>query len=356
MSSQPNCRDKARSRSLPPVAFAAAFVLSTVICLTGQARVTQTPLQQPISDSAAVSRAVAGATKASSTEPQPRDAAVNADSGMNRSDLLIGSGDLLEISVYGAPEFDKLQVRVNGNGDAVLPFIGAQPVHGLTAAKAQELISRKLAEGRYFQSPQVVVFVREYSSQGVFVLGEVQKPGLYPLFGTKRLLDIISMAGGLTPKAGKIVTIAHRNDKDQPNVVTLGSDVQGSVEGNTLLSPGDTVMVSKAGIVYVVGDVHLPGGFVMENGQLTVLQALSLAQGANSTASLNNTTLIRSTEGKKEQTQVALKRILSAQAEDFSLQPGDILFVPASLGKSAARRSLEAIVQTATGLAIYGRY
>lgn len=354
MSSQPNCRDKAGSRLLLPVMFAAAFVLSTVTCLTGQARVTQTPLQQPISDSPIESAAVAGA-QASSAESQANVSALNADSGMNRSDLLIASGDLLEISVYGAPEFDKLQVRVNSNGDAVLPFIGAQHVQGLTAAKAQELISRKLAEGRYFQSPQVVVFVREYSSQGVFVLGEVQKPGVYPLFGAKRLLDVISMAGGLTPKAGKIVTIAHRDDKQQADVVVVGSDVQGSVDGNKLLIPGDTVMISKAGIVYVVGDVRLPGGFVMENGHLTVLQALSLAQGANSTASLNNTTLIRTTNGKKEQTQVALKRILSAHAEDLPLQPGDILFVPASLGKSAARRSLEAIVQTATGLAIYGR-
>ena len=312
------------------------------------------PVRQPISDSAAATRAVAAATEDSSTETEAGDS--SADFGMKRSDLLIASGDLLEISVYGAPEFDKLQVRVNGNGDAVLPFIGAQHVQGLTAVKAQELISQKLAEGRYFHSPQVIVFVREYSSQGVFVLGEVQKPGVYPLFGTKRLLDIISMAGGLTPKAGNTVTIAHHNTNERPEIVTRGGDVQGSLQGNALLSPGDTVMVSKAGIVYIVGDVHLPGGFVMENGHMTVLQALSLAQGVNSTAALNKATLIRTTDGKKEQTQIALKRILTAQAEDPPLQPEDILFVPASLGKSAARRSLEAIVQTATGLAIYGRY
>jgi polysaccharide export outer membrane protein len=279
-----------------------------------------------------------------------------APAGSDVHDLVIGNGDLLEVSVYGAAEFDKLQMRVSGGGNVVLPFIGRQRVAGLTAAQAESVISKQLADGGYFHNPQVSVFVRDYSSQGVSVLGEVQKPGVYPLFGTRHLFDAISMAGGLTPKAGKLVTIAHRNQTDRPLSVNLGSDVKGSVEGNTLLSPGDTVVVSKAGIVYVVGDVHLPGGFVMENGHMTVLQALALAQGANPTASLNSAKVIRTIDGKHSQTPVELKLILSAKAVDVTLAAGDILFVPASIGKSAARRSLDAIVQVATGVAIYGRY
>jgi len=279
-----------------------------------------------------------------------------APAGSDVHDLVIGNGDLLEVSVYGAPEFDKLQTRVSGGGNVVLPFIGRQLVAGLTAAQAESVISQQLADGGYFHNPQVSVFVRDYSSQGVSVLGEVQKPGVYPLFGTRHLFDAISMAGGLTPKAGKLVTIAHRNQTDQPLLVNLGSDVKGSVEGNTLLSPGDTVVVSKAGIVYVVGDVHLPGGFVMENGHMTVLQALALAQGANPTASLNSAKVIRTIDGKQSQTPVELKLILGAKAGDVALAAGDILFVPSSIGKSAARRSLDSILQVATGVAIYGRY
>jgi len=280
----------------------------------------------------------------------------SAAAGSDVHDLVIGSGDLLEVSVYGAPEFDKLQVRVSGAGNVVLPFIGRQRVAGLTAAEAESVVSKQLADGGYFHNPQVSVFIRDYSSQGVSVLGEVQKPGVYPLFGTRHLFDAISMAGGLTPKAGKLVTIAHRNQTDRPLAVNLGSDVKGSVEGNTLLSPGDTVMVSKAGIVYVVGDVHLPGGFVMENGHMTVLQALALAQGANPTASLNSAKVIRTIDGKHSQMPVELKLILGAKAGDVTLAAGDILFVPASIGKSAARRSLDSILQVATGVAIYGRY
>jgi len=271
-------------------------------------------------------------------------------------DLVIGGGDLLEVTVYGAPEFNKLQIRVSESGTVVLPFIGAQHVEGLTAGEIESTITRQLADGGYFHDPQVSVFVRDYSSQGISVLGEVQKPGLYPAFGARRLFDAISMAGGLTPKAGKLVKISHRNQPDKPVVITLGDDRRGSIEGNTVLSPGDTVLVSKAGIVYVVGDVHLPGGFVMENGHMTVLQALALAQGANPTASLNKAKLIRTTDGKQSQTPVALKRILTAKAGDLSLAPGDILFVPSSMQKSAARRSLDAVVQAATGVAIYGRY
>ena len=271
-------------------------------------------------------------------------------------DLVIGAGDLLEVSVYGAPEFDKLQLRVSGSGDVLLPFVGTQHVARLTAAQTQSIVAKRLADGGYFHNPQVSVFVRDYSSQGVSVLGEVQKPGLYPVFGTRRLFDVISLAGGLTPKAGELVTIAHRDQADKPVLVTLGNGVKGSADGNAVLSPGDTVIVSKAGIVYVVGDVHLPGGFVMENGHMTVLQALALAQGANPTASLNSAKLIRTTDGRQSQTTVELKRILSAKAGDVALAPGDILFVPNSMQKSAARRSLDAVLQAATGVAIYGRY
>jgi polysaccharide export outer membrane protein len=271
-------------------------------------------------------------------------------------ELRIGSGDLLEVSVYGAPEFDKFQARVSSSGDVVLPFIGAQHVNGLTVADAQKLIAQKLAQGDYFHDPQVGVFVREYATQGVSVLGEVQKPGVYPLLGSRRLFDLISQAGGLTPKAGKTISIVHREHPDAPQTFVLGDDVHASVTGNNAVRPGDTIVVSKAGIVYVVGDVRVPGGFIMENGQITVLKALALAQGANPTASLNKSKLIRTTDGKRQEMPVELKRVLSAQAEDLTLRPGDILFVPASAAKSAARRSMDAILQTASGVAIYGRY
>lgn len=294
--------------------------------------------------------------KDADTPGAPRALNETPDTPSATPELRIGSGDLLEVSLYGASEFDKFQVRVSGTGDVILPFIGAQHVDGLSVTEAQRLISRKLVEGDYFHDPQVVLFVREYATQGVSVLGEVQKPGVYPLQGSRRLFDVISQAGGVTPKAGKIISIVHREHPDAPETFTLGDDVKGSVEGNKAVLPGDTIVVSKAGIVYVVGDVRLPGGFIMENGDITVLKALALAQGANPTASLDRAKLIRTTDGKRQETPIALKRVLSAKADDLTLKSGDILFVPSSATKSAARRSIDAIVQTATGVAIYGRY
>lgn len=268
-------------------------------------------------------------------------------------DLLIGSGDLLEISVYGAPDFDHKEVRVSNTGDIVLPLIGAQHVVKLTAAQAQTLIAAKLTRGEFFNNPQVSVFVKEYATQGVSVLGEVQKPGVYPLLGPRRLFDAVSQAGGLTPKAGKAVTVTHSDDPTHPERVLLAGNLENTVEGNVSVMPGDTIVVSKAGIVYVVGDVKLPGGFVMENDSITVLQAVALAQGPLPTASLDKAKLIRTVNGQQQEVPIELKKIFSSKKDDIKLQANDVLFIPDSAAKSATRRGLEAVLQTATGVAIY---
>jgi polysaccharide export outer membrane protein len=117
--------------------------------------------------------------------------------------------------------------------------------------------------------------------------------------------------------------------------------------------PGDTVVVSKAPIVYVVGDVHKPSGIVMDKPQMTVLQAIALAEGTNPTAALNRAKVIRKTGGTPQEIPIQLKAILSSKAPDPLLEPDDILFVPTSTAKSAGRRGLEAVVQAATGVAIY---
>ncbi len=127
-------------------------------------------------------------------------------------------------------------------------------------------------------------------------MGEVQKPGIYPLLGSRRLYDAISAAGGTTPKAGTYALITHRNDPEHPARVTISNGPPDSMANNVPVVPGDTIVVSKAGIVYVVGDVHMPGGFVMENDKnITVLQAIALAQGLNPNAALDSAKLIRKT-------------------------------------------------------------
>src|SRR5215471_17055271 len=217
-------------------------------------------------------------------------AATNATSGartaapatISASDLRIGPGDLLEISVFGAADFNK-QVRVSSAGDVSLPLIGLVRLAGLTTDLAEKLVEQKLLSGGYFNDPRVSIFEKEYQTQGVSVLGEVQKPGIYPMLGSRRLFDVISAAGGTTPKAGNQITITHRDSRSSQRL-TLGRNADDSTTNNPEILPGDTVVVQKAGIVYVVGDVRMPGGFVIDKPRLTVLQALAMAQGANSTA------------------------------------------------------------------------
>ena len=274
----------------------------------------------------------------------------------DNSEVLIGPGDLLEVSVYGAPDYSK-QVRVGATGEITLPMAGTIHVGGLPNDEAGQLIANRLSEGGFFNDPRVSVFTRESAIQGVSVLGEVQKPGIYPMLGEKRLFDVISSAGGTTQRAGNKITITRRSDPQHPQTVTLSYDTTMPMDANLPVHPGDTVMVSKAGIVYVVGDVRLPGGFIMENSQMTIMQAVAMAQGANPTASLNNSKLIRKTgaDSQPQEIPISLKKILSAKIPDVNLQANDIVFVPSSVAKTTGRRTVEAIVQTVSGMAIYGR-
>jgi polysaccharide export outer membrane protein len=272
----------------------------------------------------------------------------------NPSVPVIGDGDLLKVSVLGVPESDQ-EVRVGADGNIFLNFIGAVPVAGQTIEQAQVLIAKKLVAGGFFRDPQVSVFAKEYATQGVSVLGEVQKPGVYPLLGARTLFDVLSLAGGTSPKAGKLVSITHRDNPQTPTTVALSNDAAESAQSNIDVFPGDTVVVSKAGVVYVVGDVKKPSGVPMENGSMTVLQAIAMAEGANPTAAMNKAKLIRRTPGgKPQEIPLDLKTMLASKSPDVQLQAEDILFVPGSAAKNASKRTMEAIIQTATGMLVYG--
>jgi polysaccharide export outer membrane protein len=268
-------------------------------------------------------------------------------------DIPIGAGDLLEIRVFGVQDLNQ-DVRVSSTGDINVPLAGPIHVADLTQTQAEDLIEEKLRGGGFLKDPHVTIFTKEYATQGVSVLGEVARPGVYPLLGARRLFDVISMAGGLTSRAGKNVVIAHRDAPEKIIKIEFSNDPEKASATNVPIAPGDTISVSKAGVVYVVGDVAHPAGFVMDNNdKLTVLQAIALAGGTNGTASLDNSKVIRKTPAGIQEVPMPLKKILSAKANDVLLQPDDVLFVPRSATKGAARRSAEAILQVATGLAIY---
>lgn len=263
----------------------------------------------------------------------------------------IGPGDLLELSVFDTPELSG-KVRVSNTGDVSLPLIGAMHVAGLKTDEMQSLVARKLIDGQMVKDPQVTIFMAEYATQGISVLGEVKKPGIYPSLGQHRLMDYISLAEGLTPLAGAWATITVRG-QTQVTTVALSSKSGPRATGNPEITPGDTIFVSKAGIVYVVGDVGKPGGFVMDHDErLTVLQAVALAQGVNSTAAKKHARLIRKTPDGRQEIPFDLGKILTAKASDMPLQDDDIVFIPSSAAKGGLK-NIPGVLASIAAAAIY---
>jgi polysaccharide export outer membrane protein len=202
--------------------------------------------------------------------------------------------------------------------------------------------------------PQVTVLVKEFATRSVSVSGEVQHPGVYPMLTTKSILDVVALAGGWTNLADSRVTIKHRSGQEEQITVRLkGDDAEEALAHNVLVYPGDLVVVPRAGLVYVLGDVGRPGGFVMQdNGSITLVQALAQAGGANHTAAVNSAVLLHKTETGYSREKVKLDELVRGKVPDEMMRPNDILFVPGSKLKIFAENS-QSIVSSVVGASVY---
>jgi len=271
--------------------------------------------------------------------------------GIDSSLLKLGAGDLVDVSVYNVPELTT-KARVGSSGDIYLPLIDYVHVGDLTVEEAQRLIEKRLGDGGFVRNPHVTIFVDESTSQGVTMLGEIGRPGIYPDVGDHKLYAMISQAGGFTPSAARKVSIARRNQTESINLDlprNLADDLSKDVE----VLPGDTILVPRAPIIYVVGDVGRPSGLLVDNGTLTVLQALALAGGTNKTAKMGGVRIIHKGPTGLTEQEVPLKKMLRAQAPDITLQADDILFVPVSGARAAAGATFGAALSLATAVGIY---
>jgi len=296
-------------------------------------------------------QASGGVAAAASSVATPVTAAAQSTmpgrSSMN-SGIRLGSGDLIEVNVYDVPELNT-KTRVNDTGDIDLPLVNDVHVQGLTVNEAEKAIEQRLDHGGFVRNPHVQLFVSEYMSDGTSVLGEVARPGVYPVLGEQRLFNVLSSAGGLSDRAGKSITVTHSVEPDKPITVAISRNLEDHPESNVRVFPGDTIMVRRADVVYVVGDVARPSGFLMDNGgKLSVLQAIALAGGTTSTAKLTGARIIRKGPEGVTEVPVSLKKLLQAKSGDIPLQADDILFVPASARKVISGRTAEAVLQMAT--------
>lgn len=277
-----------------------------------------------------------------------------ADPLPNSTVAPIEAGDLLEIGEFHTPEFRSV-LHVSPAGTVKLPLIDEVSVEGMSELEAARAIATALVSRGILNHPQVSVLIRAAVGQDVSVLGEVGRPGVYPYTVHHRLFDFLSAASGLSPAAGGIVNIYHRGEPNTPHSVHFDANgLQAGADSNPDIAPGDTVQVTRAGLVYVVGDVIRPGGFIVDPSQeFTVLKAISLAWGPSQNAAVSKALLIREQDGGRTVTSLNLKRMLRGQDPDQPIHARDILFVPDSTAKNLFNRSVESAIQSAAGVGIY---
>jgi len=301
-------------------------------------------------------------------------------------DYRIGPQDLLEISVFEAPELNRT-VRVSASGEISLPLLGAVQAAGVTP-KALEFVLQELLRRSYMKDPHVSVFMKEMQSHPVSVFGAVKKPGVFQIDGPKSLVEILSMAEGLAEDAGDTVIVmrgaglpgAPQSALDDPpsqskppspaagastaTEKTDGNTVETNLKSllesgdpryNVMVYPGDVVKVARAGVVYVEGEVKKPGGFMLKtNENISVLQAVALAEGLTRTAASGRARIMRTDEatGTRTEIPINLDKILAGGLADPILRPKDIVFVPNSTGKSAFYGSTQAVISVGSA-AVY---
>jgi polysaccharide export outer membrane protein len=285
---------------------------------------------------------------------------------------ILNADDEIAIRAPDAEEINEKSVRIDRRGNINLPMVGRIKAGGLTPEQLEVEVVQRLK--KYIRNPEVSVTIKEFRSQPVSVLGAVTTPGILQVQGHKTLFEVLSMAGGLKPDAGHTIKITRIKQwgaiplptaKDDPTGrfsvadVSVRSVMQATnPQENVRIFPNDVISVPKADIVYVVGAVRKAGGFTLnEHETLSILQALSLAEGLDRLAAPKSAKILRAEpdSGSRVKIPVNLKNVLAGRSDDVPLRPGDVLFVPYNATKSALTRTAEAALQIGTGIVIYRR-
>ena len=249
-------------------------------------------------------------------------------------DLVLSPGDLLQVRLFGVPDFAPL-LRVGVDGTIQLPLIGVVLVVGLTVNKAEDLIARRLIDAAMYKNPQVSIQVTEAVSQFATVSGEMH--AIVPLGGDRHLLDVLAQAGTLPITASHIITVL-RPGVEKPIVVDLGTDPTRGEANNIQILPRDTIIVSRVGVVYILGAFKIQGVIPLEQtSPLTLIQATALSGGAGFEGDFKDLRIIRTAGLERKEVKINIKRVLDGKAPDPILQADDIVFLPSSALKAAIK-------------------
>ena len=306
------------------------------------------------------------------TETNDRIAQLALASDVKQGDYLVGSGDLLGIDVFDVPELSR-DVRVNETGYISLPLMPSKVrATGLTPFQLQDKLAELLQTNGLVSTPEVTVSVKEQHSQPITVVGAVKTPMVIQALRRTTLLQAMSQAGGIAEDAGSTIIVT-RNAADAsdpagpgdpsapsaPQSFTINlSDLleSGDARFNIPLVGGDVVSVPRAGIIYVVGAVNRPGGFLLQNDldRMTMLKMLSLAGGTTNTAKMKKAVILRKNPdtGQRDQVPVDLSKVMNLKTQDVQMQANDILFVPDSAGLRALHRAGDVGIALTTGVGL----
>ncbi len=267
--------------------------------------------------------------------------------------LLIGPGDLLHLLVYDTPEMEQ-HARVTDAGNIPFSFLGNVPVTGLTPEQAAALIEHRLVAAGVMVHPQVSVRVEAYATQNASVMGQVQKPGTYEIDTQRKVVEVLALAGGLTDMADRHITIQRFGPGKQKVDYYFSNTSSIAFTDDPMVYPGDTVIVPKAAMVYVLGDVSKPGGYLINtnNSKMTVLQAIALAGYANHTAAVGKSKLVRETPTGVQEISLAVGAMQKGKQPDVALLPDDVVYIPFSFMRNIGING-QGILASVASSAIY---
>jgi len=328
------------------------LVTAALLILFAEASIAQTDMGQPSGFSnGRFSSAATGLTRSNAAATTRRSglAVVPQDFAQ----LTLAPGFLMELNVLDDPDLVG-SFRIDQQGDLALPILGTMHVAGETVSEASDQIRKKLLDDQILKTPQVTLTVLEYTAPEVTIVGEVASPGRYPLLAPRKLVDVLALAGGTTLVAGNEVQITRGSAGGSAVLVHYSRATNPKIVEDAIVNPGDTVQVKRAGIVYVLGAVNRPGGYVMEQeGTLSALQAISLANGTALTARTGTIHLLRRNgDGTMADITLHFEKMSRGKAEDVQLHATDVLYVQTSKVKSILANS-QSIMSSAASASIY---
>ena len=323
----------------------------------GPVQITPAPIN-PASNASPLGPIFPGTTSPQAAFPTTRSresAPVGPSSGAGLGYGPIRAGDIVEVQIFEAPEYS-VRMPVSTSGEIAIPYAGLFHIEGMTSIVAAQSIARLFVQQQILRDPRVIVTTEQFG-YSVTVMGEVKSPGIYALAGKKRLIDMLTEAGGVSDRAGHVIEIFPSGSMKSPQTILWDPTLRENDNAELEIKTGETILVSRCGVVYVGGNVVKPGAFPLcDSNHTTLSEVIALAQGTKPSSWSQRTLLLRSSgTGTRVVQKIKLEDVLRGRAVDITIQPDDILFIPPSSLKAASKIVLSSAVGFATQAYFYAR-